>query len=154
MPKIKIKNIESTCLKADALKEVIVKFYSSEKDLEIVFDKRIKDSYGWYFYDEARHVNLIRVSPLLHQFHDCDVRKPITAETQKYTYISTILHELRHAQQRDEWGKSFYSKEYCRNKNLIDSYAAYHFTEIEIDACIYELQHVLEAVKIYNSCET
>ncbi len=147
---VKIRGIEKTCLDEGALLAVVSKHYRSDKNLEIVFDRRIKDSYGWFAYDADRKLNLIRVSPILHQYQDCDVRKPISAEAQKYKYISTILHELRHTQQLDELGSYYYSKEYCRNK-LAEAHHAYYYTEREVDARTYELKHVLSAVEIYNS---
>lgn len=148
---VRIRGIEKTCLSEPALLAVISKYYKSEKKLEIVFDRRIKDSYGWFVYDSDRKLNLIRISPALHQYHDCDVRKPISVEAQKYKYISTILHELRHVQQLEELGRHYYSKEYCRNSDLPDSHQAYYYTESEVDARAYELQNILAAVEIYNS---
>ncbi len=150
---VRIKHIDKTCLQEKPLLAVIKKHLRSEKDLDIVFDRRLRDCMGWYWYDETRRTHLIKVSPVVHEYHDFDVRKPLDNESRKYKFVSTILHELRHIQQKEELGKSYYNKNYCKNKNLTSAFPAYFYAEAELDARAYELQNISEAMEIYKSLE-
>ena len=150
MGKVVIKNISKTCLKEQPLLAVIKKHFKSNKKLEVIFNNKNKDCYGVFETNALKKVHRITISIILHQFEGCDIRKPIDKEYQKYCYISTVLHELRHLQCEEKMGQKYNNKKYSENIKLNNSHARYYFSPREIEARIYEHKHILSAIKIYD----
>jgi hypothetical protein len=147
--------IERTSLDEAAFVKTIKKYAKLLKlshDISIVFDMRLA-CYGIHCWDSSKKIHLIRISPTRCKFQlegESPVRLGPAAE--KYKILSTLLHELRHAQQKEELGHNkFYSKNYGSVKEIKNPEASTYFSECERDARIFEDTYIDEAVEYYDS---
>jgi hypothetical protein len=149
--KVTIKNSDRTSLNKGILLKLIKKYCQSVKqDIVVSFDHRIK-TFGYYVYDTKKKKHIIKIS-----VHGCtysDRGTKLDKEAEKYATISTLLHELKHAIQKEECGKSFWNKDYSSALDVINPEAADFYSVCEIEARIYENKNILQAVEFYNSQE-
>jgi len=153
---IEIRYIERTCLQKDAFMKMIKKYHKLNHNIRVVFDLRI-NSYGSHWWDGNKKIHIIRINPLYCKFHH-DENNPkgvrLGPVAEKYRIIGTTLHELRHAQQKEELGYKFYQEKYESVKAITNPYVATWYSECERDARIYEDEHIEDAVTVYDSaCE-
>lgn len=141
--KIEIRYIDRTCLNAKAYMKLLAKFGNLKLKTIIVFDKRVK-SYGQYSFNSVKRIHTIRISPDVHK-----LKKDYNAE--KYELISTTLHELRHAQQKEEKGFEFWKKQYNSVNEIKTKTMSDFYSECELDARTFENANVANAVGFYNS---
>jgi hypothetical protein len=106
--------------------------------------KELKD-FGQYKFHEEKKVHIIRISPSRHKY-----RTYSDENAQKFQFISTTLHELRHASQKEDLGAEFWSKSYSYSKQIDNPDFSEFYSKCEVDARIYENKHVLPAVEAYN----
>jgi len=138
--KIEIRNIP-TCLDEAAYLRLVRRFKKIKQRLVIVFDKRLK-CYGQCEYNSKKRIHTIRISPKVNSNAD--------KVTEKYHYLSTTLHELRHAQQKEAKGSEFWSKKYRQAADIKNEAYAEFFSECELDARAYEAQNTAKAIELYN----
>jgi len=136
------KHIERTALEEEALSKLIRKHTSTQKDILVVFDKRMKDTYGSYIWNSEKNLHEIRISPVKFEYKD---------RTYKiYEMISTIIHECKHLQQREDLGhQTFNSKKFGCNRDIKHKEASELYSQCEVEARIYEAKNVLESVDFY-----
>lgn len=101
---------------------------------------------GYYVFDVKKRTHIIRVSPRLNK---AKTNGDVNAE--KYQLVSTVLHELRHAQQKEELGVEFWRKHYNNAADVIQPAFSDFYSECEIDARTFENANVLSAVEFYTS---
>lgn len=147
--RIEVRHIDRTPLLEGPLINLIRKYAKTEKNILIVFDKRIKDC-GTYMYNGDKKRHEIRISPE-QQNKIFAQASPSPEEVEKYCIISTILHEIRHLQQWEERGVSFWNKDFSTNQEIQDKSISVEFSQCELDAKTYENEKLLDAVKYYNS---
>lgn len=138
--KIEIKNIPA-CLNEVAYLRLVRRFKKIKQKLIIVFDNRIK-GYGQYTYNSKKRIHTIRISPKINSDTD--------KVTERYHYLSTTLHELKHSQQKEIKGSIFWSTKYRRAADIKNEVSADFFSECELDARAYEAQNTARAVSLYN----
>jgi len=150
---IEIRYLDRTCLTEEAFYEVVYSYIKSlkiENDVRIVFDLRIID-FGFHIWEPESNQHIIRISPTKCQ-QERGVKLHSTSE--KYRVISTLLHELKHAQQKEKLGWHKYFSEGYRNvKGIKNTTISNWYSECERDARMFEDKHIEEAVEIYDSCE-
>jgi hypothetical protein len=152
---IEVRYIERTSLEKEPLKKTIQKFAKVLKqDILVVFDLRIK-GFGSHTWDGEDRRHIIRVSPIRCKFHQDEskgeeVRLGPAAE--KYRLVSTILHEIRHAQQKEKLGYKFYHEHYETVEEITNPHVSTWFSECERDARIYEDKNIEDAIDFYDSC--
>jgi hypothetical protein len=143
---VSLKNIEKTPLDVQAYEKLIKKYCRCSKDVHVIFDKRLKSTFGNYFFNEEKDCHEIRISIFANRF--------LEETAMIYAYVSTTLHELRHAEQKEELGNNFDNKKYSCTEEIKSPRLTEFFSKIEVDARIYENKNILEAVKFYNnSCK-
>jgi len=153
---IKIRYFKRTSLEKKAFEKVIRKYAKLKYDILIVFDLRIK-CFGTHAWNDKKRCHIIRISPTKCKIHiDEDnlsgVRLGPAAE--KYRIISTLLHELRHAQQKEELGSRYYNEKYDSIEEITNPQVASWYSECERDARIFEDKNIESAVELYDlSCE-
>jgi hypothetical protein len=103
-------------------------------------------AFGQYKFNDEKKIHIIRISPRRHKY------KTYSDENaQKFQFISTTLHELRHASQKEELGTTmFWSRSYGYSKQIDNPNFSEFYSKCEVDARIYENKHVLPAVEAYN----
>jgi len=151
---ITVRHIEKTCLESEPFFKLCKKHASKlEKDLLIVFDLRI-GCYGTHWFDSKKQLHIIRISPekCRHYRDEKGVIKKLDLEAEKYNIISTVVHEIRHAQQKEEMGISYWNKKCHYAEEIRNPGYKSYYSEIEADARTYENKYVLSAVEFYNSC--
>lgn len=141
---IHVKYIERTPLNKEAYIKLVKKYAKTQLDIHICFDKRLTVSYGLYDFDSKRQRHRIQISLSQLKFHD--------VEGTIYSMICATLHELCHANQKEELGRSFGKKQYNCAEDIKSNNLSEFFSELEIDARTFENKNVLEAVEYYNSC--
>lgn len=142
--KVQVRYTERTCLEPLAFLKLARKFcYGLKYKTIISFDGRIKN-YGHYIFDSKRKTHIIRISPN---------RKEKETSIHKHIFISTLIHELRHAHQKEKKGVEFWTKKYiCSPEIKLTDFSTF-FSLREIDARIFENKNILQAIKIYNNFE-
>jgi len=153
MSNIEVRHIERTGLDENAFVKVVKKYAKSlNHNILIVFDLRIKD-YGVHYWDGVKKLHIIRISPTKCKFDYSDGNEiRIGPVAEKYKIISAIIHELRHAQQKEELGYKFYSEHYGNVKEITNPSVSEWYSKCERDARIYEDTHTTRAVEYYNFC--
>lgn len=131
-----------------AFVRLIQKYARTKNNIDVLFDRRMVSTCGSY--DEIQKNNRldkhqIKISPI-----SCEVRgnKKVTL----FLYISTLLHELRHLQQREKLGsRKFHSKEFGYNESVFNSnFYSENYSKCEIDARLYENKNIWAAFLYYN----
>lgn len=145
--KIEIRHHERVSVDRLALEKVIKKFSKVKNNVVVSFDNRISD-YGQYFFEPKKKAHTIKISP---RKNILDTNGSLlSSESSKYQIISTLLHEMRHAQQKESVGSVFNRFSYYFNKRIKETYFSYFFSECELDARKYEVTHINSAIKMYN----
>ena len=146
---LQVKYANRTVLNEQAIRFLVRKFFKTRRNVSISFDLRIKD-YGSYTYDSKTMTHKILISPTLNQI--C----PVTDEMYSKQYserklISTLLHEIRHAQQREKYGLVYFkSSEFAINENMPNAASAIYNAPREKDARRYEKRKIKKALKLYS----
>ena len=101
-------------------------------NVTITFDNRIVD-YGSYIFNRKTKEHIIKLS--------------LGLKLDKYGFISTLLHEVRHALQYEKHGQKYL--------NLVADDAqskasANYYSPSEIDARTYESKNLTKAINIYD----
>ena len=94
---ITFRNAHHTNLDKSGLIAVVAKYAKHlklQKNIDIVFDKRLAKVIGYHSFNADKQCHQIQISPALDD-NECNAAF-------KFRIISTILHELRHAQQREQ----------------------------------------------------
>lgn len=99
-------------------------------------------AFGQQTYDSDKRLHIIRISPRINSCPD------VSAE--KYHYLSTVLHELHHCQQKEAEGNTFWSKKFRLAPDIKTEAYAEYFSPCEIAAREYEAAYTLKAVELYN----
>jgi hypothetical protein len=149
---ITIRHIERTCLDCDAFEKLIESYSGLEHDILVVFDKRIS-CLGMHTYDYEKKLHTIRISPVQNKFNPDSDGDPIKldVEAEKHNLISTMLHELTHAHQREALKQSFFKYDYRRSQTIRNPEMAEFYSPVELEARTYETENILEAVEKYDS---
>jgi len=144
---IEIRNFHHTKLKYEPFAKTVkryVRYLKLKCDIFVSFDRRLSKADGYYRYDFYSRRHKIQLNPY-------------TTETEiafvKWTLISTLLHELKHAQQIERLGFDFYTSRsfrYAQDIRRVEN--SEYFSECEICARAYENQHIVRAVDFYNDC--
>lgn len=101
--------------------------------------------FGQYKFDFEKKQHIIRISPKKNK------HKTYSDENaQKFQFISTTLHELKHAMQKEEFGAGFWSKAYSSSKQINEPDFSEFYSKCEVDARVFENENVLSAVETYN----
>jgi len=128
-------------LNKDAFLKVMQKYARSLKlkqNVVITFDKRLVHIYGDHDYDYDKDCHLIRLAIDHHR----------EEEVSKWRWISTGLHELKHAQQQERY--SDYAMR-NRTKSIKEKESSNWFSRNEAEARSYEDKHLHNAVDLYES---
>jgi hypothetical protein len=139
--KVEIRYIEKTSLNEASYLKLVRRFKKIKHNLVIVFDRRIK-SFGTHIYDSKKRTHIIRISPKVNSNQDKGV--------EKYHLLSTTLHELHHAQQKENKGAEYWSKKYRQAIDVENSFYSDYFSECELEARAYEHQNTAKAIELYN----
>jgi hypothetical protein len=87
-------------------------------------------------------LHVIRLSPLKNSCPD--------KNAEKYQYVTTTLHELKHAQQVEREGTAYWNKSYKMAKGIETEAFAEFFGPCELEARIYENENLTKAVELYD----
>ena len=148
-----VKRIERTNLMRKPYKKMVEKYTKNLKyNLKISFDKRLV-CMGQYIFDDNKKLHIIKISPLKNKFHmrnDSLIR--LGPAAQKYNIISTTMHELKHASQREELGTEYYSNVFNSVAGVSNPEISEWYSILEIEARIFEYENLYEAIHCYDSC--
>jgi len=145
---VNIKYIERTCLKEKPFIKLIKKYAKTKSNILVVFDKRYKN-YGGFSWNPKKKINEIRLGIKANKYSNENTK--LSCNSEKYNFISTILHEIKHMNQREELGKKFWDKNYYTNKDLKNAHLSVEFSKCELEAKEFEAKNVLQSVKYYDS---
>jgi len=146
---IKIKNIDRTFLDKDSFLRLIRKYSKLTKDLDLSFDARLTSVLGNYRYDDDKKRHIIKLSLINCKYSN---KAELSKAGEKYNFISTLLHELKHAQQKEEMRQNFWKDKNCKNAEIQEESLSTEYSTVEIQARIHENKNILEAVEYYNEC--
>lgn len=143
---ITFRNTHHTSLNNQGLITVVAKYAKQLKlckNIDIVFDKRLVKVNGYHSFNVSKQCHLIQISPRLDE-NECGIAF-------KFKIISVILHELRHAQQRERNHHMVHaSKKKSFASNISSLELASWYSIQETDARSYENKNIHGAVKIYD----
>lgn len=145
--KVEVRHLQRTCLQDKAFKKLVKRYGKLNHKLIICFDNRVKDC-GFYWWDTNKKVHIIRISA---KNNMSPYGNQLEAGAQKYNLISTLLHELRHAQQKEEQGVNFWSGKYFYSKDIENLEISNFYSICEIDARAFENKNLLSAIQLYDS---
>jgi hypothetical protein len=148
---IEIKYADRTSLNENALVKTIKKFCKLKRDVYIIFDNRLKLDCGNYQYDEEYKLHTIKLSVKNGRFLK---GKQLDEEAEKYNFLITLLHEIRHAQQYEEFKNKFWSDKLCANQQIQEPTLSVEYSKFELDAKAYENANINKVVEFYNKCLT
>ena len=145
-----VKNLSRTCLQEKPFLRLIKKYSSNLKNsIHFSFDLRLKDLYGNYYFGKRTHIIKISIPKCCFT----EKKTKLDANAQKYQLISTIIHELYHAQQKEELGPKFYSDWFSCAPGVRDPDVRSSYSRCELAARIFEDKNILKAIQYYNTCE-
>ena len=148
---ITIRHIDRTALLEEPFVKLVKKYsHQLEHDILIVFDKRIS-CLGMHTYNHKKQLHTIRISPI---YNLLDPAKNIKFDygAELHNVISTLLHELKHAHQRESLKKSALSVDYCVANDILNPEMAEYYSTCELEAREYECKNISKAVEYFNSC--
>jgi hypothetical protein len=148
--KVKIRHIEKTCLIEEAYVKLIKKYIDTDKDVTILFDGRMKD-YGEYFYNQDKRRHEIKIGLKKNKVSAYNQDRILKEDDQRYTFIETTLHELKHLMQHEESGRSFYNNDFGTNRDIKDNVLAIEYSQCELEAKEFEKKNILTAVDFYDT---
>lgn len=147
---VEIKHLYRTCLDEKASIKLVKKYCKKFKnDITIIFDLRIKD-YGSYNFDSEKKSHIIKISPKNCCFTPEGAKLDFGAE--KYLLISTLLHELHHANQYEKMGYKFWNSKFTCASEIENTASTEYFSQCEVEAREFENKHIIAAVAYYNRC--
>lgn len=144
---IEVRNIQHISLKLEPLKKLIYKYARSlklKKDVVVVFDKRVTKQAGYHHLDLETQKHIIQIAPKCEGYNDKVVLK--------YALISYILHELKHAQQREVHGYQYWnnSREFAFIPQIQHTALSQYYSKCEAEARTYQNKHMHNAVDFYD----
>lgn len=144
---IEVRNIEKTNLNKVAFLKLLKKFAKSKKDILVSFDGRLC-TFGCYSFNIEKRRHEIKISSKIFQFND--------PASNVYELIGTLLHEVKHLQQKEDLGTNiFESKKFGCNKRIKDQEASEYYSPCEIEARAFEEKNIDVAVEFYyKTCDT
>jgi hypothetical protein len=145
---ISVRHIDRTRIQEEPFIAMVKKYSKLEHDILIVFDRRLS-CFGMHTYDHTKQLHTIRISPEINGLNSDGV--PLDAGAEKHNIISTVLHEICHAQQRESLKQSFHKDDYHASRDIRNPERAEYYSRCELEARSYECDNVLEAVELYDS---
>lgn len=149
--KIEVRHIDRTCLDEKAYTKLVRKYAKLKYRLIISFDNRIK-AYGQYSFNPTKRIHTIKISPKRNKIIqensiDESVYKVKTVDSngEKYQLLSTTLHELKHALQKEERGEAFWNKQYSEASEIQNNSLADFYSECETEARTFEHTNILRS---------
>lgn len=113
---------------------------------------------GQYYFDTKKRTHTIRISPKKNKtvLENSVVQnvfkvKTVDSEAEKYQLISTVLHEIKHALQKEERGIDFWNAKYSCASDIKNNSLKDFYSECEIEARTFEHTNMLNAVETYNN---
>lgn len=140
--KLELRYIDRTKLDTKAYGKLVRKYAKLKHKIIIIFDKKIKTYYGQYSFDSEKKMHTIRISLKKNKSTD-----PVA---EKYQLISTTLHELAHAKQKEELGVSYWSRSQNYNDDIANKGMSELYSSLEVQAREYENKNILDAVAYYD----
>lgn len=142
--RIELRHLHRTRLDEIGIKTIIERFTDLEHKVVVSFDKKLALFEGLYVFDYAkRHYIKLAVNKF------CGLE----SKAQEYNYISSLLHELCHAQQCENLKEVFHSRAFSRAKGTTDQQTSYWYADRELEARIYADTHLKSAMEVYrNAC--
>lgn len=156
-----VRYLDRMNMEEDAFLSLVEKYSRNLKlkhKILIVFDLRLKD-FGSYWWGAGSRTHIIRISPTR-----CKHRREENYEdgwielvrvgpaSEKFQVISTTIHELYHAHQKEEKGSSFNNVSFDGVKEITNPELSSWYSECEIEARIYENKNIKAAVEYYDDC--
>jgi hypothetical protein len=138
-----IKHLDLTSLDPTAFTKTVnkyVKLLGLQIDIVISFDRRLKKINGNHIVNK-KHIIRMSVCP--------DGRMEPSAL--KFGFLTTILHELKHAQQYEEDKQKYNNKKFYSSEQVIDKVLAEWYSQCETEARAFENKHLQSAVAYYDS---
>lgn len=143
--KIEIRHLERTCLKEQAYLKLVRKYAKLKHKLIISFDNRIK-AFGQYRFDSIKRAHIIKISPTKNKITEENSKWKIVDEGgEKYQLLSTTLHEIKHALQKEEKGEAFWNKHYSMASDIKNNSLADFYSECEAEARVFEHTNILRS---------
>lgn len=112
---------------------------------------------GQYSFDPLKRLHVIRISPKKSKIIQEDSMdeniytvKNVDKNGEKYQAISTTLHELKHAMQKEEMGQNFWDKKYACAKDIKNSSLSDFYSQCEVEARSFENLNIIAAIEFYN----
>jgi hypothetical protein len=162
MATIEFKGIEKTPLHEGALRAVLGRYWRGRKSkLVISFTERLRGVYAQYWWDGENRQHRIDMVPSMHHHvrrptlwspggpppHTAGLLVPLHWDEQAMLYMHSLLHELRHAQQRHRHGSRWADPHPMARTPELN----YWFNKWEMDARSYADRHFLKAWSLYCS---
>lgn len=138
-PSIDIRNGERIKLSTDALKTLIGDHFYLQRNIVVSFDRRIADSGR---HDVINDMHYIRIGTKNIEHWD--------AVCQMHEIINTLLHELYHAMQWEEYGNKVYENELQEVRKVTKSSALYQYCPLELAARSYADHNHHDAITKYE----
>lgn len=146
---VKIKYINKTILILEPFIKIVEKFNLLKKDVCISFDNRL-NCYGNYLWNNKKQIHHIKISPCCcSNILKNDKKIELDKMSKIYNYISTTLHELKHAEQREHMGDNFFNTSFNHASKIKNSSLAEWYSRCEIEARTYENNCIHSAVEMY-----
>jgi HSP90 family molecular chaperone len=148
-----LRHTETTILEEKALIEVVKKYSKLKKDIYISFTTHIQD-YGYYYWDKKNKRHTIFINPdLCKRDYFKRSKAEYDKDIQTHLLIGTIIHELRHAQQKEKLKYKYDNdQKYVCTVFIEDFSYSEYFSQREADARVYENRHINNAMQLYHSC--
>ena len=163
---IEIRNLDKVCLDEAAYRKLVEKYSSRLKHkVCITFDSRVTDCFGLYIFDNKNKIHIIKISPKKCCFNEkrsriakvsskkyrFDVKNiKLDRNAQKYNIVSTTIHELYHAWQKEKEGKKFYNNEFGDASNVRNTELRRLYSRCEVETRMYENKNLMKAIKFYD----
>lgn len=138
--KITVNGIHLSPFTDKGIRRVVSRFCKTKRDVEVRFVPK-GNKYGQHQEVDGVHVVAICIAKHVGEYPD-------TIDT-KVHMLDTLIHELRHAQQSEEWS-NYYDDDLHRNPRFKGGTAKYMYSVAELDARAYAMRHVLNALEVHD----
>jgi hypothetical protein len=142
---VKITHIDRTSLNSEAFYKTAnkyIKLLNLYYNVIIIFDNRLSQIAGDHDFDIKNKRHVIKISPRPNEYPN--------QSALKYSFLSTMLHELRHARQYERDRKCYDRNPYLLPELLLDKELAELYSQCETEARAFENKHLHSAIKYYN----
>ena len=163
---IEIRNLDKVCLNEAAYRKLVEKYSSRLKyKVCITFDSRVTDCFGLYIFDSKNTIHIIKISPKKCCFNEKRSRiakvsskkyrfdaknVKLDRNAQKYNIVSTTIHELYHAWQKEKEGRKFYNNKFSYASGVRNKEFRSLYSKCEIVTRVYENKNLMKAIKLYD----